>query len=297
MEHRILPGIILLSILFLMTGASQAALVVIGTATYAESEYNLIWDDDNNGNSVVWLDYTYTQSENILSWVESLDSALTYNIDPAYTVDWGTNSWRLPETVDGEYNFHWDGTTTGGYNITNSEMGHLFYGELGNIGYFGIDGTLFPTDWGLNNTGDFENLTASLYWSTQYLNYLGAIWGFDMNLGCQSWFTKSNYGCGLAVRMGQISVIQTGEPVPVPGAFRLFGIGLITLSALQRKNLIIINFLDLFSEKFISRESQLLKWLALPPCHRDRLKKPSLKLRNTDDELSKKPIRIAGKKI
>jgi hypothetical protein len=228
----------LLSILFLTTGSSQAALVAIGTATYAGSEYNLIWDDDNNGNSVVWLDYTYTQSDNILSWVESLDSALTYNISPAYAVDWGTNSWRLPETVDGEYDFNWDGTSTGGYNITNSEMGHLFYEELGNIGVCNTDGDRLLSGYGLTNTGVFENLIASLYWSTQYENYSGAIWGFNMKLGNQLWFVKGMYGYGIAVKTAQVSVVQTDPPgtvVPVPGTFGLFGLGLIALSALQIK--------------------------------------------------------------
>lgn len=235
MKHKMLTGIVILFISFITIGVSQAALVVIGTATYAGSEYNLIWDNDNNGNSVVWLDYTYTQSYNILSWVKGLDSDLTYNINPDYIVDWGTNSWRLPETVDGEYSFNWDGTSTGGYNITNSEMGHLFYEEFGNIGLWGTDGTWFPTGWGLTNTGVFENLIASLYWSTSYENYSGATWGFNMYLGSQSWFVRGMYGCGLAVRTGQVSVVQAGSAVPVPGAFRMFVFGLIALSALQRK--------------------------------------------------------------
>lgn len=41
-----------------MAGMSQATLTTIGTATYFGSEYNLICDDDNNGNSVVSLDYS-----------------------------------------------------------------------------------------------------------------------------------------------------------------------------------------------------------------------------------------------
>nr|WP_320014148.1 hypothetical protein [uncultured Desulfobacter sp.] len=240
MEHKILTGLALSFILLFMTGFSQAALTTIGTATYAGSDYNLIWDDDNNGNSVVWLDYTqYIHSDNIESWVKGLDNALTYNIDPVYTVDWGINSWRLPETVDDEYYFHWNGTSTGGYNITNSELGHLFYEELGNIGLYGTDGTWFQTAYGLTNTGVFENLTTSLYWSTQYANYSGAIWGFNMYLGSQSWFVKSMFGCGLAVRTGQVSAMPIETPVPVPGAFRLFGLGLIALSALQRKKRLI----------------------------------------------------------
>ncbi len=42
-----------------MTGLVNAALTTIGTAQFngVGDEYNLIWDNDNNGNSVIWLDY------------------------------------------------------------------------------------------------------------------------------------------------------------------------------------------------------------------------------------------------
>ena len=41
-----------------MAGMAHATFTTIGTATYDGSDYNLIRDDDNNDNSVVWLDYT-----------------------------------------------------------------------------------------------------------------------------------------------------------------------------------------------------------------------------------------------
>ncbi len=73
---------------------AQAGLMTIGTATYDDgtgaADYNLIWDDDNNGNSVIWLDYTNgTANWNGQdTWALGLGGELTYNIDPGYTITW-----------------------------------------------------------------------------------------------------------------------------------------------------------------------------------------------------------------
>ncbi|MBT6225078.1 MAG: hypothetical protein HOI47_00320 [Candidatus Scalindua sp.] len=127
--------IIVIVVLMIMGYSIQAqgTMTTIGTATYSGSDYNLIWDDDNNGNSVVWLDYTNSTANWTAqnTWASGLDVALTYNVDPGYAVTWNDVDWRLPTTVDGLYVWGYDGTTTAGYNITNSEMGHLFYTELG----------------------------------------------------------------------------------------------------------------------------------------------------------------------
>ena len=66
-------SLLLLGMVFLLmtSGLANANLITIGTATYTtathtadntsqsvtENVYNLIWNDNNNGNSVVWLDY------------------------------------------------------------------------------------------------------------------------------------------------------------------------------------------------------------------------------------------------
>ncbi len=82
---------------------AQAGLMTIGTAKYGGSDYNLIWDDDNNGNSVVWLDYTNDRTtwDNQDTWASGLGGALTYSFDPGYAVTWDDDDWRLPTTVDG----------------------------------------------------------------------------------------------------------------------------------------------------------------------------------------------------
>lgn len=236
----------LCSILFLllMSGMAHATLMTIGTATYNGSEYNLIWDDDNNGNSVVWLDYTYhslvgnwaTQC----AWANGLDSVLTYNIDAEYSVTWDDATWRLPSTLDGAYSLGYDGTTTIGFNITTSEMGHLFYEELGNLGWYDTSGNL-QSGYGLTETGDFENLKAATYWTgTEMASYtsMPMIYTFSMGSGGimgEHKTTLDNYG--LAVRSGQVSVSAVQEPstVPEPATFLLFGLGILGVAGMSRK--------------------------------------------------------------
>ena len=84
---------------------AQAGLTTIGTATYYDgaghsADYNLIWDDDNNGNSVVWLDYTRGPANwiDMNAWSSELngEGVLTYNIDPGYEVTWN-GDWRFDE--------------------------------------------------------------------------------------------------------------------------------------------------------------------------------------------------------
>ena len=191
--------------LLLTSGLARAQLTVIGTATYQGTAYNLIWDDDNNGHSVVWLDYTHAEAtwHEQTAWAAGLDAQLTYNIDPAYTVIWEDAAWRLPATVNGAYVYGCDGTTTAGYNITTSEMGHLFYDELGNPGRYDTSCNQ-QSPYGLQNTGPFEHLIAGWYWSgTGHAAYYA--WYFSFPSGYQGTFNINyDHEYGLALRSGQV---------------------------------------------------------------------------------------------
>jgi hypothetical protein len=211
------------------SGVASAALITIGTATYGVSDYNLIYEEDQG---LVWLDYTKGGDtwQNQVNWASGLGGSLTVTLHPDYTtnIDWSTG-WRLPETVNGPYVWGYDGTTTAGYNITNSEMGHLYYTSLGNLGYFDTSGNP-QSGWGLQNTGPFNNLLADVYWSgTEYLLNPNYAWNFGFMDGPQANSYKGACINALAVRPGEVSA------VPVPASVFLLVSGLAGLVGLRKK--------------------------------------------------------------
>ena len=168
----------------------------------------LIYDSDLD---LTWYDYTngVDSWQNQLNWASSLD----IYFDGIHYTDW-----RLPSTVDGPYVLGYDGTTTVGYNITNSEMGHLFYMELENVAAFDTSGNLTGCGEGgpscLSNTGDFQNLSAAGHWSgTDYSapDLTNAAWVFGFYNGAQVTRNKSFAYSALAVRAGDVAVVP--EPI------------------------------------------------------------------------------------
>ena len=130
-------------------------------------------------------------------------------------MDFGVNTyadWRLPTTVDGIDVGGYDGTTIGGYNITTSEMGHLFYTELGNYGAYDISGNYNDCDYShplycLTITGDFQNLEPRGYWSgTEYSANTNKGWVFYTKFGMQSSYLKDGVYHAIAVMDGMAVV-------------------------------------------------------------------------------------------
>lgn len=217
------------------SGVADAKLVKIGTATINNSaggpqgggdmmmgmpggesgarEYNLIYEDDQG---LIWLDYTNSRTSwfSQVEWAAGLNAqgALTIKLDKGVSVIW-EGDWRLPKSVDSGRTFGYDGTTTAGFNITSSELGHLFYKALGNQGYYDTRGNQregwYPdSTWGLHNKGIFANLQVGNYWSgTEYSPLKTHAWGFSTAFGEQSCTSfKGSYPyMGIAVREGRVT--------------------------------------------------------------------------------------------
>lgn len=129
----------------------------------------------------------------------------------------GYDDWRLPTTD----------TSCSGSNCTGSEMGHLYYVELGNVA------SVSPI-----NTGAFQNLQGQ-YWSgTPAVSDSGGAWQFSFDLpsfpfvnGIQFETGKFNPLPALVVRGGDV---LPAVPEPATGAMLTLGLGGLAVATRRR---------------------------------------------------------------
>ena len=185
---------------------SHMSLTEIGPGLIYDADLNLTWLQDGNfaNSRMNWADAK--------SWAASLSFA-------------GLGGWRLPGLLPNK-------TDCLGADCQNTELGHLFYSELGGqAGQEIVDNV-------------FKNVQASVYWMQESVNM------FDMNLGWgfvtgggvlsgyQNVYNASSEFQAWAVHDGDIRLdANYSEPasIPVPAAVWLFGSGLIGLLGGARK--------------------------------------------------------------
>ena len=119
----------------------------------------------------------------------------------------GYTGWHLPTAL----NANGSGPCGPGYNCTGSELGHLYYTELGVTQGNNITSSIKPY------LGLFTNVQNFFYWSgTEYAPNPELAWNFGTYNGFQDYFNKGILGYAWAVRSGD---------VPEPGVMGLLGIG------------------------------------------------------------------------
>ena len=138
-----------------------------------------------------------------MAWVSDLSVSIG-----GYTLD----NWRLPSAM----NLDGSGPCTD-YRCIDSEMGHLFYTELGNVGARNEYGN--PTGCSndcLTNTGEFQNLQASNYWlGTEYSIDPNLAWSFYTYDGVQ-WMASKHYGNrAMAVMDGDILITPPSNDIDI----------------------------------------------------------------------------------
>jgi hypothetical protein len=208
-----------------ISGVSQASLIDRGAGMIYDDVLDVTWLQDAN--------YAQTSGFDVdgkMSWADAL--SWTDNL-----IFEGYDDWRLPTVIplngtSFQNSYSFDGTTDLGYNISNtsSELGYMFYENLGNTGYFDAAGVATNCSPCLTNTGLFNNINTFGFWFGQeFASTLALAMEFSTEGGLQNRLDKSNEFYAWAVRSGDVST------VPVPSAVWLFGTGLAGFVSLRRK--------------------------------------------------------------
>ena len=205
-----------------------------GNTTTIEAYYDTVLD-------ITWMadaNLAFTSgfdADGRMAWVDANAWAAGLSVN-------GVSGWRLPtlSPVNGssfDVNRSTDGTTDNGNAATTtttegtdggwrdgsnnpvSEMGHMFYVTLGNLGRCdpALPWCTVRPEWGLTNSGPFSNIELSNYWSDTQWNSTTS-WDFNINAGSQNLnFSVQNF-FAWAVYDGDVG--EAAGPVDLSGTIR-----------------------------------------------------------------------------
>jgi len=178
----------------------------------------VVYDDDLH---ITWLaDANYAKTSGhdqfgLLTWEEAMTWAENLEF-------MGATEWRLPTSDPSCFEF----------GCANSEMGHLFYNELGGSSDRNIFSSTDP------DLALFQNIqTANGYWSSTQSALdvlLGRAQSFYFGNGAQGPAETNFFLYAWAVHDGD----PFAPPIPIPPALYLFGTALLGLIGVARRKVI-----------------------------------------------------------
>jgi hypothetical protein len=190
---------------------AQAELIDRGGGLIYDTDLNITWlADANYGAGSVYDNGTTDRPsttdgrmtwENALAWAENL----TY-YDTVRGITY--SDWRLPKTLQPDPSCS-TAPTLLGYNCSGSEMGHLFYIELGGTAKQTILSSTNP------NVALFKNIQEADYWSStrDVAAYQEPPWAFGFFSGVQSTNAPYLVEYAWAVRDGDVGPVSNASPV------------------------------------------------------------------------------------
>lgn len=218
-------------------GSVQAALLSrAGGQAYYDTVLNITWLANANLAASNTFGVTGITVNGTMSWAKANEWIAAMN-----TANYlGYNDWRLPAVIDTGTpgcSSGYTGTDCG-YNVdlSTSEMAHLYYSTLGNVGYYDTLGNqtggacYIAPNFCLTSTGPFSNLQPDRYWSgTVYALAPGSnVWLFYFRIGSQLAFLQD-------VASFYAWAVRPGDIVAVPAAVWLFGSAMGVFGIVRRR--------------------------------------------------------------